>query len=57
MPKNIIFCITMIRTLYYIHKESVDLKRFTDNSRKKRRLDLFVQHVTDRLRRFKRKPK
>ena len=55
-PKNIIFYITMMKTLYYIHKESQDLKRFTDNSRKKKRLDLFVQRVTDRLRRFKRKP-
>jgi len=45
----------MIRTLYYIQKESQDLKRFTDNSRKKRRLDLFVQRVNDRLKRFKRK--
>jgi len=54
-PKNIIFCITMMKTLYYIHKESAELKRFTDNSRKKRRLDLFAQRVTDRLKRFKRK--
>jgi len=51
-PKNIIFCITMIRTLYYIHKESVYLKQFTENSRKKRRLGLLVQRATDRLRRL-----
>ena len=54
--KNIIFCIIMMKTLYYIHKESQDLKQYTENYRKKRRLDLFVQRVTDRLRRFKRKP-
>jgi len=54
-PKNIIFCITMMKTLYYIHKESVYLKQYTENSRKKRRLGLFVQRVNDRLRRFKRK--
>jgi len=51
-PKNIIFCITMMKTLYYIHKESVYLKQFTENSRKKRRLGLFVQRVNDRLRRL-----
>jgi len=56
-PKNIIFYITMMKTLYYIHKELADSKRFTENSRKKRRLDLFVQRVNDRLRRLiKRKP-
>jgi len=54
-PKNIIFCIIMIKTLYYIHKESQDLKRFTDNSKKKKRLGLFVQRVIDPLKRFKRK--
>jgi len=51
-PKNIIFCITMIRTLYYIHKESVYLKQFSENSRKKRRLGSLVQRATDRLRRL-----
>jgi len=52
MPKNIIFCITMIKTLYYTHKELADLKQYTENSRKKRRLDLFVQRATVRLRRL-----
>jgi len=57
MPKNIIFCITMMKTLYYIHKESVYLKQYTENYRKKKRLDLFVQHATGLLRRLiKRKP-
>jgi len=52
MPKNIIFCITMMKTLYYIHRESVYLKQFTENPRKKRRLDSLVQRVNDRLRRL-----
>jgi len=51
-PKNIIFYITMMKTFYYIHKESVYLKQYTENSRKKRRLDSLVQRATDRLRRL-----
>ena len=51
-PKNIIFYITMMKTLYYIHKELADSKRFTENSRKKRRLGSLVQRATDRLRRL-----
>ena len=54
-PKNIIFYITMMKNLYYIQKELADSKQFTENSRKKRRLDLFVQRVIVRLSRFKRK--
>jgi len=46
-----------MKTLYYIHKESVYLKQFTENSRKKRRLGSLVQRVIVRLRRLiKRKP-
>tara|TARA_R110000824_G_scaffold17564_1_gene71021 strand:- start:235 stop:447 length:213 start_codon:yes stop_codon:yes gene_type:complete len=43
--KNIHFCIIMIKNLIGIAKESADLKRSSENSKKRSVLDMYVQHV------------
>ena len=43
--KNIHFCIIMIKNLIGIAKESADLKRSSENSKKRSGLDMYVRHV------------
>jgi len=43
--KNIHFCIIMIKTLIGIAKESADLKRSLENSKKRSVLGMYVRHV------------
>ena len=43
--KNIHFCIIMIKNLIGIAKESADLKRSLENSKKRSGLDMYVYHV------------
>jgi len=43
--KNIHFCIIMIKTLIGIAKESADLKRSSENSKKRSVLGTYVHHV------------
>ena len=43
--KNIHFCIIMIKNLIGIAKESADLKRSLENSKKRSGLDMYVHHV------------
>jgi len=44
--KNIHFCIIMIKNLIGIAIESQNLKRFSENSKKRSALDMFVHYVT-----------
>ena len=43
--KNIHFCIIMIKNLIGIAKESADLKRSSENSKKRSVLGMYVHHV------------
>tara|TARA_R110002020_G_scaffold29906_2_gene94396 strand:- start:1268 stop:1480 length:213 start_codon:yes stop_codon:yes gene_type:complete len=45
--KNIHFCIIMIKTLIGIAKESADLKRSSENSKKRSVLGMYVRHVIE----------
>jgi len=49
VPKDIIFYTTMIKTAYFVLKESADLKRSSENSKRKNGLNSLVHHVTDPL--------
>jgi len=56
-PKDILFYIIMMKAVYSVVKESHDLKRSSENSKKRSGLSSLVQRATDRLRRLiKRKP-
>jgi len=57
VPKDIHFYIIMMKAAYSVVKESRDLKRSSENFKKRSALDLFVQRVTGLFRRLiKRKP-
>jgi len=49
VPKDIIFYTIMIKTAYSVVKESQKSKHFSENSRKKSGLGMFVQRVIARL--------
>jgi len=52
VPKDIHFYIIMMKTVYSVVKESHDLKRSSENSKRKRGLSSLVQRATLRLRRL-----
>lgn len=57
VPKDIIFYTIMIKMAYSVVKESQKSRHFSENSRKKSGLDMFVQRVTGLLRRITKRKK